>query len=59
MPVLEKSNEIVIGTKTFARVPTDVPWKPGGATPTIVNGTSLTLRILPRTPASPPNSLCQ
>ena len=50
---------IVIGTKTLGRAPTAVPWNPRGATPTIVSGTSLTVSVRPRTPGSPPNSLCQ
>ncbi len=48
-----------IGTATSYGRPTSVPKKPGGSTPTIVNGTALSCTVEPRTSALPPKRRIQ
>ena len=46
---------MVSGTKTRGRSIVDVPWKPSGATPTIVIGAPFTVSVLLTTAGSRPN----
>ncbi len=47
------------GTATSKREPATSPLKPGGATPTIVNGAPLNVSVRPSTSLAPANCVCQ
>ena len=53
------SDSVPIGRITSDLLPTSVPKKSGGITPTIVNGTRSIVCVLPMTSAEPPNRRCQ